>query len=388
MARKALLIGLNIYTTLGSNATVSPAVQNLAALTRVLQSDIGQFRDGQIETLINPDAQQMRQALEHLSGGARPDDLRLLYFCGLGLIDTLTGCPYLAGWDTQPSQLMTTALSYEFIQAVLNNSNSRQQVIILDNAWFQAEAEGLQAAYIDANYCGMAQFANPYRAVLLAQNTGDIGWSVLSPKLSDYTHHLIEGIESGLADLGADGVISVSDLHQYIEQGLNASDTPAQARLYAPGKSADIALFNLPQYQAEAEYRRSVEEYVTQGQGHINEHSRQVLDFLRTNLGLSTEVSQAIEAAVLRPYQEREERLLRYEQAFTEAIQLENPPRQSLRRWLRHLQQTLTLSYDDIAQVEARVLAAQPSPAVFNRPAQPLEPIPQIVEYQPARPPG
>ncbi|HEY9737961.1 MAG TPA: hypothetical protein V6D06_16830, partial [Trichocoleus sp.] len=191
--------------------------------------------------------------------------------------------------------------------------------------------------------------------------------------LSAYSHCLVEGIETGLADMGADGVISIRDLHQYVEQSLERLSMQTRANLHAAGSSPDIQLFRLPQYNPEAEYRRGVEEYVTKDQGQISEQSRQVLNFLSTNLGLSAEVRNAIESDVLRPYQERQERLRRYEQAFTEVIKLENPPRKSVRRWLQHLQHSLFLNYEDVTQIETHILSEQ-APA-FSRPAQRLEPV-------------
>lgn len=372
MSRKALLIGLNVYSFIESKQADSPALQNLEALQQVLLSNIGQFEEADIETLINPDAQQIRQAIERFSSHCRPRDLRLLYFCGLGLIDPHTHRFYLAGYDTQPQNLLNTAISDEFMRGLLSRSHSRRQVVLLDTCWGQPEVTPAAGIPTSQAHWLMAPLAGEHRAVLVAQNAAE-GWSLADSGLSEYTHSLIEGIETGLADMGADGMISIDDLHQYLEQNLERLSLRTQALLHAPGESSEIQLFHLSQYVPETEYRRSVEEYVTKDQGAITDQSRQVLDFLRTHLGISPEVSQAIEADVLRPYQERQERLNRYEQVFTEAIQLENPPRKSIRRWLRHLQQTLSLTYADVTPIEARILADHTLP--FSRPTPRLEPL-------------
>lgn len=368
MARKALLIGLDVYGFATSRDSCSPALANLDAFRQVLHSSIGQFQEEDVETLINPDDQQMRQAVERLSSHCRPHDVRLLYICGLGLVDCSSGQFYLPGYNTQPDRLLNTALSADFICGMLDSSHCRNQLIMLDVCWATPEGAGqaLKGAYVEQL---LNRLATSYRAVLLAQNPA-AGWAITEAGLSEYTYCLTEGIDTGLADIGADGFISVADLQQYLEQSLERFSRQTQAFLQAPAASAEIQLFKLPQYDPEAEYRRSVEEYVTKDQGQISEQSRQVLNFLQAHLGLVADLGQRIEAEVLRPFQERQERLQRYETAFAEAIALENPPRKSIRRWLRHLQHSLALSYEDVAQIEARQ-GAQAVP--FGRPAVRLE---------------
>ncbi|MBD0334558.1 MAG: caspase family protein [Cyanobacteria bacterium Co-bin13] len=371
MGRKALLVGLNVYSYM-DDESVSPALQNLKALKQVLHSDIGQFPEDAVETLINPDAQQIRQAIERLSSHCRPNDLRLFYFCGLGLIDLPTGGLYLTGYDTHPLNPMATAVSGDLLRGMLSASHCRQQITIFDARWAVVGADVSEALGSGHTNRLVAQLAGEYRAVLMAQNGFNSGWSRTAAGLSDYTHCLIEGVDSGLADLGADGFVSIADLHQYVEQSLDQLKSPVQAALYAPGRSADVQLFQLPQFKPEQEYRRSVEDYATQGQGNISEQGRQILIFLQQNLGIPGDVGQAIEADVLRPYRERQERLQHYEKIFAEAIQLENPPRKSMRRWLRHQQQTLGLTYEEVSQVEARLIA--PNTLPFSRQPQRLEP--------------
>jgi Caspase domain len=376
MARKALLIGLDVYSFAAGRDSCSPALANLDAFSQVLHSSIGQFQEEDVETLINPDDQQMRQAIERLSSHCRPHDVRLLYICGLGLVEWSSGQFYLPGYNAQPERLLNTALSTDFICGLMDSSHCRNQLILLDVCWAAPEAllegsfvgprQALKGAQTEPL---LSRLATSYRAVLLAQNPAT-GWVTTEAGLSEYTHCLTEGIDTGLADVGADGFISVADLQQYLEQSLERLSLQTQARLQAPAASAEIQLFKLPQYDPEAEYRRSVEEYVTKDQGQISDQSRQVLNFLRAHLGLVADLGQRIEAEVLRPFQERQERLQRYETAFAEAIALENPPRKSMRRWLRHLQHSLALSAEEVTQIEARH-GAQTVP--FGRPSPRLE---------------
>jgi hypothetical protein len=371
MGRKALLVGLSVYDLM-EGEPASPALHNLQALRRILTSDIGQFPEDAVETLVNPDAQRIRQAVERLSAHCRPKDLRLLYFCGVGLINLIGGGLYLAGYDTDPLNPMATAVSQDLLRTLMDASHCRQQIMILDACWAASGAEVPTEVASDYTHQLVSQLAGDYRAVLMAHNPLDMGWSVTNKGFSAYTHCLIEGIDTGLADMGADGFVSIDDLHHYAEQTLDQLQSPVQAVLYAPGQSAEAPLFQLPQFNPEREYRRSVEDCVTQDQGKISDQSRQILNFLQHNLGIPGDVGQTIEAEVLRPYRERQERIQRYEQIFAEVLQLENPPRMPMRRWLRHQQQTLGLSYEEVCQVEARLLA--PNTLPFSRQPQRLEP--------------
>lgn len=359
MGQKALLIGQSTYVFLDNKPFSAAGVwKNLQAVEAVLRSDVAQFSEGDIEILVDADAQQLRQAIEHFGAHCSHDDLRLLYFCGLGLIDDRTGKSYIATCDTQPHNLSTTAVSDDFMRGVLGKCHSHRQLLCVDSG-LPLLMEGEMARDIHPYANGhnadfFSHIASDHRAILTGVNLFD-GSSRRSTEVSCFTHHLVEGIESGLADLGADGYISVLDIYQYLQLQIHEEDWNGKISLYAPETSADIRLFKLPQYQPEVEYRRGVEEYVAAEGGMIGAQGRSVLDFLRHNLGLTLEVSEKIEAEVLRPYQERQARLQQYEAAFREAIELENPPGRSLRRWLKHLQQNLSLSFEDTAEIEARM---------------------------------
>lgn len=354
MGKRALLIGFDTYQVLPCSHLNSPALENLRAIAQILESEVGQFLKSEINLLINPDAQQVRQAIEYFSSRCRPSDRQFLYICGLGLIDPKTQQAYLGAYDTQPANLLSTGISSEFLQAALGHSQSHHQLVVLDVCWQPGIPK--YSASLDWQAMSIAQLGSSERAVLLVFNP-EAGWTRSPAGLSVCAHYLVEGISTGLADIEADGFISASDLYQYLTDHLHVLDTPTHVCLNASQNSDGIRLFELPGYQPEAEYRCSVAEYVAREQGIITDQSRQVLDFLRQQIGLSVEEGQAIEASVLKPYQETQARLQRYEQAFTEVIQLENPPNQSLRRWLKHLQQALELSYEDTIRIETRVVA-------------------------------
>ncbi|WP_276750850.1 tetratricopeptide repeat protein [Chlorogloeopsis fritschii] len=91
---------------------------------------------------------------------------------------------------------------------------------------------------------------------------------------------------------------------------------------------------------------------------------------MRDSLSLLPEDTAAIEAEVLKPYQECKRKLLQYEQVLLEAIERENLLSEETRNDLQYLQQALGLREEDIAAIEGRVLAPKQS---VSSPANTIE---------------
>ncbi|NJN03045.1 MAG: hypothetical protein HC816_11575 [Leptolyngbyaceae cyanobacterium RM1_1_2] len=170
-----------------------------------------------------------------------------------------------------------------------------------------------------------------------------------------YTQILIEGIRTELADINGDSIISADELHHYIYRKTKEASLEIYPFMYALGDSAHLTLMQLPAYTPEQEYRRSVEEYVSANYGTVTPQSRRVLDFLKENLGLSSQIAAALEAQVLLPHEEKRQKLEQYQQVYIEAIQLENPPHPIIRRRLRSLQRLLHLSDDEVRFAEEQI---------------------------------
>jgi formylglycine-generating enzyme required for sulfatase activity len=102
-------------------------------------------------------------------------------------------------------------------------------------------------------------------------------------------------------------------------------------------------------------YRKEVEAIAQENEGEISDINQSCLNELRKNLPLSSQEAEAIEAEVLRPYRELQEKLNRYEQVFRDAIQRRYPLSESDRRGLKRLQQALRLRDEDIKLIERRI---------------------------------
>jgi hypothetical protein len=355
MADKVLLIGVD---ALGQEAVVSLpslATSNVRALQAALTQGIGQFAEAAVETLINPDAQQLRQAITRFATNATPGDLRLLYLYSAGLMDCQQGTLYFNTHGTQLENLTTTAVSIDFLRGTLDQCLSAHQAVIVDFYDSAVVAPEVSVAALPT----LAHLASDHRAVLVG-NSVPPNLNQARQGGSPYTRLLVQGITSEWTDLDANGIITAAELYRHIRQAAQTEALSLRTGLYAPGDSDQVQLIELPVYQPTLEYRRSVEEYVEADDGVVSEESRRVLDFLAENLALDAATVAVIEAEVLEPFQRKQQQRQEYEAVFRQAIALENPPQRAIRRRLHYLQRRLELSEAEVQSIETTVLPPVP----------------------------
>ncbi len=97
---------------------------------------------------------------------------------------------------------------------------------------------------------------------------------------------------------------------------------------------------------------KQVERFANHGE--ISQIGRRILDDLQESLRIPSEEAKAIASEVLKPFQEYQQKLQRYEQVFREAIAQEYPFSEDTRQELQHYQEILGLRERDVAPIEAR----------------------------------
>jgi tetratricopeptide (TPR) repeat protein len=355
MVKVALLVGVSDYS---SGLTPLPgAVKDVEALQRVLQHpQIGGFDD--VKTLINPEPLAMQEAIQTLFLENRTkDDLILFFFSGHGIKDQ-RGELYFATRITrktpQGELVKATAVPASFVQDMMSDSRSKREVVILDCCFSGAFGTGWTAKD-DGSVDIQAQLGGEGRAILTSSNSTQYSFEQQGSDFSIYTHYLIEGIETGAADLDSDGEILIEELHEYAKNKVQEAAPAMKPEIYAVKEGYKILLFNTPYPDdPKLRYRKEVERCARHGD--ISIVGRRILDDLADTSGLLPEVTAAIEAEVLKPYRQYQKKLQRYEQALVEAIQREHfPLSQGTRDELKHFQQVLGLRKEDIAPIEAKV---------------------------------
>ncbi len=352
MVKVALLIGVSEYQA-GLNA-LPGAVKDIAAMQQVLQHrEMGGFDE--VKTLPNAEPQAMQEAIETLFSGLAKDDLALLFFSGHGIKDD-RGRLYFATRVTRKSLkgdlIKSTAVPASFVHDIMSNSRCKRQVVILDCCFSGAFVEGMTAKD-DGTVDVQAQLGAEGRAVLTSSTSTQYSFEQQDSDLSVYTRYIVEGIDTGAADLDNDGKISINELHEYARKKVQEAAPAMKPKIYAVEEGFKIYLAQAPADEPKLKYRREVERCARRGE--ISEITRYTLATLRESLGLSSEQADAIESEVLQPYRERQRKLQQYEQALVQAIKRDKSLSDATREDLKYLQQILGLRDEDIALITTHV---------------------------------
>ena len=343
MAKVALLIGVSEYEP---GLTPLPGVEeDIKAMERVLHnSDIGGF--DKVKTLINCDRQKMEEEIEQLFSNRGKEDLVLLYFSGHGIKDE-SGQLYFTSCITRKNEqgklVKATAVEARFVQGTMSNSRSKRQVVILDCCFsgaFAQAMEGKDDGVVDVQN----QLGGEGRAILTSSTSTQYSLDCI------YTRYIVEGLETGAADLDNDGEVSVEELHEYTKQQVQEAAPAMKPEIYPIKEGYKIILAKV-RNDPELRYRKTVERLCARGE--ISDTGRRILNALRDTLGLSLPKTQEIETEVLLPFITRRNNLHEYEQAYLEAIQSGNSISEHTRNELKDLQQILRLRDEDIAPLIA-----------------------------------
>lgn len=237
MAKFALLIGVSDYQ-FGLNHLPNAPV-NVRSLTEILtHPDIGGFFEKDVRQVINPDSQELCEAIDGLFFNRTRDDLVLLYFNGHAIRDD-SGKFYFATSKTLTSPegklRKSTVVSAGFLHDVMNDCRSKQQIIILECCFGGAFAKGL-----DITMRGRVILTSSASTQYTICSLDSSHSQKIAPSL--YTNYLIEGIATGAADQNCDGMISMDELHDYINEKMQDLVPEMQPAIYAAREDYKIPI--------------------------------------------------------------------------------------------------------------------------------------------------
>ncbi|AMW15000.1 hypothetical protein A4E84_39400 [Streptomyces qaidamensis] len=240
-SRHALIIANDRYTDQGLKKLRAPA-QDAAALEKVLHDP--QIGDFEVEVVHNASADVMRRRIQGFFNDRRRADTLLLHFSCHGL-KSESGELYFAASDTEPPLLAATAVPSQFVRSCLSVTRAGRTVLFLDCCYGGAFSRGSSSVRASGDVNVLESFAKD-------EPVSGRGWAVITasdsmeyafegsqladdssaPQPSVFTHAVVEGLETGEADLDADGKVSLDDLYEYVYRQVreqNPHQTPKKA---------------------------------------------------------------------------------------------------------------------------------------------------------------
>ncbi len=355
MARVALLIGTGEYSQGFQPLPAAP--KDVMALEAVLRNlEMGGF--DAVETLINPQHSEMAEKIETWFRRRMVDDLVLLYISGHG-VKSVQRELFFAASNTRKEreELVTaTAVQARFIHDCIRASKAKRQILILDCCFSGAFGDLLvrdDGAIDIATTCG-----SEGRVVLTSSSSTQYSFEQRNGNLSIYTSYLVEGIETGAADLNNDGLISVEELHRYASQRVQEASPNMNPKIIVlKDEGYDLRIAKAPLGDPKVRYRKEVGAIAEEDEGEISFINRENLNELQSQIGLTDEEVQQIEFDVLEPYRQRKNKTIRYYQIFTQEAQKAYPLNEKQHKALKRLQLTLNLRDEDIESIEKEILA-------------------------------
>ena len=170
-------------------------------------------------------------------------------------------------------------------------------------------------------------------------------------ELSIYTHYLVEGLETGSADIDQDTRILAKELHDYVSDKVSQEKSLMTPQIFRVNEGGEIVIAEVKPIEIEPaeRYRKGIEDYFII-YGKIPDERRKLVDTTANSLGLSPDEAAKIEDSVRKPYQEHEKNSNIYRENFYSLLRSDKCyplPAEDLRS-LKGLQQLLRLSDKDI----------------------------------------
>jgi hypothetical protein len=263
-ARRAFVIGINEYSD-ASLGLLRYAQRDAERLSEVLADPMrGGFTSVDLVTSGDLSARGLVARLTAWSSTLGPDDLALVYFSGHGtrsLDERNRSRVYLATTDTKKANPEATSVPLQAMQEFMETLPTTRRVLVID-ACFTGDGK-VASATAEAVSRALVDEAMPYadkvaekEAQLFATSYGRPALELENLEHGVYTHFFIDALGSGAsaADINQDGVVSVSEAHDYARDGTLATTGEVQVPMafYTIVGNEELFLSGDPSARADA----------------------------------------------------------------------------------------------------------------------------------------
>jgi uncharacterized caspase-like protein len=243
--RWAVVVGVGDY----DNRTIPRlrfATRDAEAMYQFLTTQGGYPKDNVVlltdATAQKPTLLNIKRALgEFLARRAGRDDMVLIYFAGHGApeIDAAGNeadglSKYLIPRDGDPDALYTTALPMDEIQRIFSRVAAERIVMLLDTC-YSGTAGGRTFARASTRATGINdQFLDRLtrsrgRVIITASGPNEVALELPNLGHGVFTYFVLEGLK-GKADRNHDGLVTVSELYEYVEGQVDSTARRAGGR--------------------------------------------------------------------------------------------------------------------------------------------------------------
>jgi hypothetical protein len=244
--RHALVVATAHYSDPKLQQLRAPAAdaERLAAVLR--DRGKGNF---DVEVLLDDSHAKITRRIASFFRDRRPDDLLFLHFSCHGVKDD-RGELFLAAADTEVDLLSATGVSAAWLNDQISRTRSRRTVVLLDCCFSGSFPFGMHAR-AGASVNAPEQLQGRGRAIITASSALEYAYEGDQlhgeGRPSVFTEAVVEGLETGKADLDHDQWVSVDDLYSYVYERVKER-TPSQT----PNKKSEL---EGPLYLARSSYR-------------------------------------------------------------------------------------------------------------------------------------
>lgn len=297
---------------------------NVEVLKRSLQSTNSGF---EIQTLCDAPAGEMAETIERFFRHRDGDDQVFFLFSGYVFKDVdqqlylSTPTTVIDDWG---QLVRARTIPVHFLLNVMDASPAWRQVVIFD-ACFRLTA-GIQPDDQEIPMEELFDYMIGDRRVILTAST--YTQHVPEPEGLDawsYTRYLAEGVATGAADTDCDGSLTVKELHNYARRKLQIAVPNQHPQFYGSEATANQMLLQVPSQKPSIKYRQFLEMLTETGEIDQREFriltGRNRLHAYRQHLGISPAEADEIEFEVLRPFRERHQRKLLFQEYFAQVIE-------------------------------------------------------------------
>jgi WD40 repeat protein len=170
--------------------------------------------------------------VEDFLSSASSQDTVLLYYSGHGKLD-LGGELFLCTRDSRTERLRSTAVKASDLRAMMDESAAAATVVVLDCC----HSGRFKGGEVAVALSGRGRF------VVTSSRSGELANDAdVRNHASQFTHHLAAGLLHGASDNDGDGVVTLSELYDYVHAALAGTGRPVPQKRFEGDGDVAIAL--------------------------------------------------------------------------------------------------------------------------------------------------